>query len=79
MDEFRSRPGTTHRGGVLKGVLDICLPQENVSPAHPPQHPLEGGNPLPANHSGHKPAGVTEMLIKIGALPETSPGCDQNA
>lgn len=47
--------GTTHRGRVLQGVLDVGLPQEDVTSAHPPQHPLKRGDPLPADHPGHKP------------------------
>lgn len=43
------------RGGVLQGLLDICLSQEHVPPADPPQHPLEGGDSFPADDSSHKP------------------------
>lgn len=42
------------RGGILQRVLDLCLPEENISTTDSPQHPLKGGNPLPVDHPGHK-------------------------
>lgn len=45
----------TDCGGVLQWVFDVCLSQEHVSSANPPQHPLKRGNPLSADDSGHKP------------------------
>lgn len=42
------------RLGILEGIFDLRLPQEDVPPASSPKHLLEGRQSLPEDHSGHK-------------------------
>lgn len=52
------------RGGILQRILDLCFPQEDVTTAHPPQHPLKGWDPFPADHSSHKPAQIKHAIAQ---------------
>lgn len=44
----------TDWGGVFQRIFDISLPQEHVSSANSPQHPLKRGDTLPADDSSYK-------------------------
>ena len=43
----------TYRGGVDKWLLDISMFEEHITPAHSPQHPLEGTQQLSLDHACH--------------------------
>lgn len=45
-----------YRHRILQGVFNLCLAQEHIPSAHSPQHALERGDPLPVDHTSHKPA-----------------------
>lgn len=44
----------TDCSGVLQRIFDVSLPQEHISSANSPQHPLECGDTFPANDSSYK-------------------------
>jgi len=48
------------RSRVLQGVFYLRLAEEDVAATHAPQHPLEGGEPLSADHPGNK-SGIRVM------------------
>lgn len=57
----------TDCSGVFQRIFDVSLPQEHVSSANSPQHPLKRGDTLPADDSGYKSrmggGGVRSYLV----------------
>lgn len=48
--------GGAYGGGVLEGLRDLRLAQEDVAAAGAPEQPFEAHQPLPHDHPRHEPA-----------------------